>query len=137
MENTSTRRPPIIPALFLDALGVALFALFARIAHRSDDMPLNFMGWLETLWPFLLGTFIGWVLLALSGKLSCATQVGSGVIVWLSTVIAGLAIWGIRCGEFPHWSFIIVASAVSALLLLGWRAITGMRARRGKRGVEK
>lgn len=137
MDNAQTRRSPVIPAFFLDVLGVALFALFARIAHRSDDMPLNFMGWLETLWPFLLGTFIGWVLLALSGKLSCATQVGSGVIVWLSTVIAGLAIWGIRRGEFPHWSFIIVASAVSALLLLGWRAITGMRARRGKRGVEK
>ena len=137
MDNTQTRRSPVLPALFLDVLGVALFALFARIAHRSDDMPLTFMGWLETLWPFLLGTAIGWVLLAVTGKITRATAIGSGSLVWLCTAIAGLAIWGIRRGEIPHWSFIIVASVVSALLLLGWRAITGLRARRGARGVEK
>ena len=124
-------------ALFMDVLGVALFALFARIAHQTEEMPLNFSGWMQTVWPFLLGAVAGWVLLALTCKVARATTLSSGVIVWLCTAIAGLAIWGIRHGEIPHWSFIIVASVMSGLLLLGWRAITGKRAGRAARGVKK
>ncbi|MGV0408881.1 DUF3054 domain-containing protein [Corynebacterium resistens] len=124
-------------ALFMDVLGVALFALFARIAHQTEEMPLNFSGWMQTVWPFLLGAVAGWVLLTLTGKVARATALSSGVIVWLCTAIAGLTIWGIRHGEIPHWSFIIVASVMSGLLLLGWRAITGKRAGRAARGVKK
>lgn len=138
-QNQSAPRPNTspLPALLMDVLGVALFALFARIAHQSEDMPLNFGGWLQTLWPFLVGTAIGWVLLAVTGKIARAIAMGSGAIVWLCTAIAGLAIWGLRHGGVPHWSFIIVASVMSAILLLGWRAIAGMRNRRAAGGVKK
>ena len=75
-------------ALFMDVLGVALFALFARIAHQTEEMPLNFSGWMQTVWPFLLGAVAGWVLLTLTGKVARATALSSGVIVWLCTAIA-------------------------------------------------
>ena len=42
-------------AIALDTLAIAVFALLARIAHQTDEMPLNFTGWLSTLWPFLVG----------------------------------------------------------------------------------
>ena len=45
-----------------------------------------------------------------------------GVIVWLVTVLTGLAIWAARHAAVPHISFIIVATTMSGLLLLGWRA---------------
>lgn len=136
MRGTAAPGTPAL-ALFMDVLGVALFALFARIAHQTEEMPLNFSGWMQTVWPFFLGAVAGWVLLALTGKVARAIALSSGVIVWLCTAIAGLAIWGIRHGEIPHWSFIIVASVMSGLLLLGWRAITGKRAGRAARGVKK
>ena len=38
-------------SLLADIVAIALFALFARIAHQTDDMPLHAIGWLSTWWP--------------------------------------------------------------------------------------
>ena len=51
MSNTISK-PYAIAA---DYVAIAAFALLARAAHQSDDMPFNFTGWLSTLWPFALG----------------------------------------------------------------------------------
>lgn len=116
-----------IKPLGLDALMIAIFALLARIAHRSDSMPLNFVGWLSTLWPFLLGVLIAWAVLFF-WRLDGYLLRPSGLIVWFCTVVVGLTIWGLRHSAFPHWSFILVASVTSGVFLLGWRFITGWRA---------
>lgn len=116
-------------AFIADFIAIAAFALFARMAHQSDDMPFNFLGWLSTLWPFVLGVVLAWGVLALA-KLDGVRVAPGGVVAWIVTVVVGLAIWGVRNGAFPHWSFILVASSVSALLMLGWRAIAGVVVRR-------
>ncbi|RSZ64709.1 DUF3054 domain-containing protein [Corynebacterium hylobatis] len=118
-----------ISALTADVVAIAAFALFARIAHQTDDMPLNFGGWLSTLWPFLLGVALSWVVIA-AAKWDGARLVPAGVSAWLITVVVGLGIWTVRNGEFPHWSFILVATIMSALFMLGWRAIAGIVERR-------
>lgn len=100
-------------AIAADYVAIAAFALLARAAHRSDDMPFNFTGWLSTLWPFALGVTLGWLI----------TRENKGGVIWIITVVTGLVIWGLRNGKVPHWSFIIVATTVSALLMLGWRGI--------------
>ena len=46
--------------------------------------------------------------------------------MWLATAITGLGIWALRNGEMPHWSFIIVATVMSGLLLLGTRLVAKM-----------
>lgn len=106
-------------AIALDLVAIAAFALFARMAHQSDDMPLNLAGWASTVWPFALGVVLGWVIV-LAGSRKDGDR---GVLVWLVTVITGLVIWGIRNQALPHWSFVIVASVMSALLMLGWRGL--------------
>lgn len=116
-------------AFIADLIAIAAFALFARMAHQSDDMPFNFLGWLSTLWPFVIGVVLAWGVLALA-KLDGVRVAPGGVVAWIVTVVVGLAIWGVRNGAFPHWSFILVASSVSALLMLGWRAIAGVVVRR-------
>lgn len=118
-----------ISALTADVVAIAAFALFARIAHQTEDMPLNFAGWLSTLWPFLLGVALSWVVIA-AAKWDGARLVPAGVSAWLITVVVGLGIWTVRNGEFPHWSFILVATIMSALLMLGWRVIAGVVRRR-------
>lgn len=118
-----------ISALTADIVAIAAFALFARIAHQTDDMPLNFAGWLSTLWPFLLGVALAWVVIA-TAKWDGTRLVPAGVCAWLTTVVVGLGIWTVRNGEFPHWSFILVATTMSALLMLGWRVIAGVVGRR-------
>ena len=115
-----TKRITRPTAIAADYAAIAVFALLARAAHQSDDMPFNFTGWLSTLWPFALGVTLGW-LIARDNK---------GGIIWPVTVITGLVIWGIRNGSIPHWSFIIVATTMSALLMLGWRGIAKLWAKK-------
>ncbi|WP_230208590.1 DUF3054 domain-containing protein [Corynebacterium bouchesdurhonense] len=102
-------------AIAADYVAIATFALLARAAHQSDDMPFTFTGWLSTLWPFALGVTLGWLI----------TRENKGGVIWIITVVTGLVIWGLRNGKVPHWSFIIVATTVSALLMLGWRGVAG------------
>lgn len=121
---TFTRHTPARPFIF-DAIALAVFALLARIAHQSADMPLSFVGWLSTLWPFLIGLGLGWLLLsrATAPTMVSGARNGRGAaIVWLCTVVVGLVIWALRNGTVPHWSFVLVASATSALFMFGWRA---------------
>lgn len=116
-------------AFLFDIISIALFALLARAAHRSPDMPFTFVGVLDTMWPFLLGVAAGWLVLR-GRKLAGNAVLPDGLIVWVTTVVVGLVIWGIRNAKVPHWSFVIVASVMSALLLLGWRGVAALRSRR-------
>lgn len=116
-------------ALLADVVAIALFALFARIAHRTDDMPLNAMGWLSTWWPFLIGVLASWAIITVR-RLDGHRVFPAGIMTWVVTVVVGLGIWALRNGDVPHWSFILVASIMSGLLLLGWRGIVrGVRRR--------
>lgn len=118
-------------AVIIDVIAIALFALFARIAHQTEEMPLNAMGWLSTWWPFLLGVGASW--LAIIGlKLDGHRVFPAGLLTWVVTVVVGLVIWGIRNAAVPHWSFILVATIMSGLLLLGWRAVARVGARKNR-----
>ena len=125
--STSTRHTPARPIIF-DAIALAVFALLARIAHQSADMPLSFVGWLSTLWPFLIGLGLGWLLLSRAPALTVSgARNGRGAAsVWLCTIIVGLVIWALRNGAVPHWSFVLVASATSAVFMFGWRAAVAL-----------
>ncbi|WIM67502.1 DUF3054 domain-containing protein [Corynebacterium breve] len=112
-------------AFSLDLVAISVFAVLARMAHQSDEMPFNFMGFLSTLWPFVIGVGAGWLIAELT-----KIAKGRAVVIWLVTVIVGLTIWGMRNSAFPHWSFIIVASVMSALLMFGWRGIASLIARK-------
>ncbi|WP_151640755.1 DUF3054 domain-containing protein [Corynebacterium sp. 11A] len=105
-----------------DVLAIVLFALLARIAHQSDTMPLSAAGVADTAWPFLIGALLAWGVIYLAA-LEPWRIAPAGISVWLCSVIAGLGIWGLRHGALPHWSFIIVASLMSLVLLLGWRLV--------------
>ncbi|WP_301924899.1 DUF3054 domain-containing protein [Corynebacterium glaucum] len=110
----SARKPISTPvAIGADLVAIAVFALLARAAHQSEDMPFNFSGWLSTVWPFALGVVLGWLIV----------RQNRGGFIWAITAITGLVIWGFRNQSVPHWSFVIVATVMSALLMLGWRAV--------------
>lgn len=113
-------------ALGLDIVAIAVFALLARLAHQSAEMPFNFAGWLSTLWPFLVGVAVSWILL-LTARWNAVHLWPTGVATWVVTVVVGLVIWGIRNGDVPHWSFMMVATIMSGILLLGWRGLAKLK----------
>ena len=112
-------------ALLVDILAIALFAFLARLAHQTDDMPLTVGGWLSTWWPFLVGVLLSWAFIV-GLRLDAHRMFPAGLMTWVITVVVGLGVWAVRNGDIPHWSFVLVATVMSGLLLLGWRAVAQM-----------
>jgi len=114
-------------ALTAVATDVVCVAVFCTIGRRSHAEGLTVSGIAETAWPFLAGTAVGW-LIARAWRRPAAV-VPTGVVVWLCTVVVGMALRKVTgAGVAP--SFIVVASLSTALLLLGWRVGAGLLTRR-------
>jgi peptidoglycan/LPS O-acetylase OafA/YrhL len=110
--------------LGVDVIGVLVFCAVGR---RSHDEGLSITGVATTAWPFLTGTVIGW--LASRGWRQPTALVPTGVVVWLCTVAVGMVLRKARSAGVAA-SFVVVASAVTALLLLGWRTVVALTLRR-------
>lgn len=81
----------------------------------------------ETAWPFLVGTLAGW--LVSRGWQRPTSLAPTGIAVWISTVVVGMLLRKLTSAGVAG-SFIVVASVVTAVLLLGWRAaLAGLRRR--------
>ncbi|BBY39359.1 hypothetical protein MMAN_34930 [Mycobacterium mantenii] len=110
--------------LAVDVLGVLVFCAVGR---RSHDEGLNVTGVAVTAWPFLTGTVVGW--LASRGWRQPTAVRPTGVVVWLSTVVVGMLLRKATSAGVAA-SFVVVATTVTALLLLGWRVAAGLTLRR-------
>jgi Protein of unknown function (DUF3054) len=104
-----------LACLGVDAVCVLVFCAVGR---RSHDEGLNVAGVATTAWPFLTGTALGW--LAARGWRCPTAVIPTGVVVWLSTVVVGMLLRRATSAGVAA-SFVVVASILTALLLLGWR----------------
>jgi peptidoglycan/LPS O-acetylase OafA/YrhL len=109
-------------------IDVACVLVFCALGRRSHDEGLNVAGIATTAWPFLSGTAVGW-LVSQAWRRPAAVY-PTGVVVWLCTVAVGMLLRKVTAAGVAG-SFIVVASTVTALLLLGWRAIAQPRRRAG------
>ncbi|OCB22321.1 hypothetical protein A5674_25945 [Mycobacterium malmoense] len=107
-----------------DVVGVLVFCAVGR---RSHDEGLDIAGLAATAWPFLTGTVVGW--LAARAWRRPTAVAPTGVVVWLCTVVVGMALRKASSAGVAA-SFVVVAASVTALLLLGWRAVAGLALRR-------
>jgi len=107
-----------LPALLVDAVLVLIFAVIGRASHGEDPI-----GFLLTAWPFLVALIIGHALAALVPmRPRRPWSLGWGVIAWVVTMAGGMLL-RIATGDTAETPFIIVASIVLAVFLLGWRLI--------------
>jgi peptidoglycan/LPS O-acetylase OafA/YrhL len=109
-------------------IDVACVLMFCAVGRRSHDEGLNVAGIATTAWPFLGGTVLGW--LASQAWRRPTAVVPTGVVVWLCTVAVGMLLRKATSVGVAA-SFVVVASSVTALLLLGWRAALTRLTRRG------
>ncbi|MBF4570613.1 DUF3054 domain-containing protein [Plantibacter sp. VKM Ac-2880] len=122
-------RPRRTPAGFaatvgIDLLAVIVFVLIGRASHGE-----GVLGILVTLWPFAVGLLVGHVLALVLGQRETRAVRWAGVIVWVSTVIVGMVLRAVS-GQGVQLSFVIVTVLVLAVLLLGWRLVAWLIARR-------
>lgn len=110
--------------LAVDAIGVLVFCAVGR---RSHDEGLNITGVAVTAWPFLTGTVVGWLVSRAWRRPAAVAP--TGVVVWLCTVLVGMLLRKATSAGVAA-SFVVVATTVTALLLLGWRVAAGLALRR-------
>ena len=118
------RRLRWLAYLFVDVIGVLLFCAVGR---RSHDEGLSVGGVATTAWPFLAGTVVGW--LVSRGWRQPTALAPTGMIVWLCTVVVGMLLRKASSAGVAA-SFVVVAASVTAVLLLGWRAVARLSLRR-------
>jgi peptidoglycan/LPS O-acetylase OafA/YrhL len=104
----------------------ACVLMFCAVGRRSHDEGLNVAGIATTAWPFLTGTALGWF--AAQAWRRPTALFPTGVVVWVCTVAVGLLLRKATSAGVAG-SFVVVASVVTALLLLGWRGLARLARR--------
>lgn len=116
-----------LAVLALDLLAVLVFAAVGRRSHGEDVA-----GLLVTFWPFAVGALVGHGVVRLMSR-APGSSVGGAVVV-VSTVAVGMVL-RVLTGAGTAVTFIVVATVVLSVFLLGWRALAGLVGRRGRGGA--
>ncbi|KZS71248.1 hypothetical protein A4G29_16090 [Mycobacterium kansasii] len=109
------------------ATDVVAVLIFCTLGRRSHAEGISVGGVATTAWPFLSGTLAGW--LVSRGWRRPASVIPTGVMVWIGTIAVGMVLRKASSAGVAV-SFVVVASAVTGVLLLGWRAAAGLMLRR-------
>ena len=121
MSSDTTVKPRTAAAVAADVVCVLVVCAIGRRSHAEG---LTLTGVAETAWPFLTGTAAGW--LVSRGWRRPTALTPTGVVVWIATVAVGMLLRRVS-GQGVAVSFVVVASTVTAVLLLGWRAVTRLK----------
>lgn len=128
MKQTKTTPKILLYTAAADIVLVLLFALSGRGSHSES---LTIGGVLATAWPFLAALAAGWLITRMwKAPLRLWPQ---GACLWLITVAGGMLL-RIVSGNTAELPFVIVATLVLALFLLGHRLIAAGVTRRIKQG---
>lgn len=107
----------VLIAAAADLILVLVFVLIGRGSHEEG---FTLLGTLNTVWPFVAGLALGWLVSrAWRGPLSMRR---TALPVWASTVVIGVLLRALS-GQGVAVSFVIVTLIVLAAFLFGWRAI--------------
>jgi hypothetical protein len=101
----------------------ALIVVFAAVGRASHEEANPVAGAALTAWPFLVGAASGWAVVRWRTG-AWPLTVGRGIPVWVCAVAGGMLLRA-ATGQGAAPSFVLVASIVLALFLLGWRAVAG------------
>ena len=108
------------------AIDVVLVVVFAMIGRASHAEQLTVAGVWQTAWPFLAGLVLGW--LVTRPWRAPFAPVRTGIGLWAMTVVGGMLLRGVS-GQSTAVAFVVVASIVLLVFLVGWRAIAALVAR--------
>lgn len=107
-----------LPAFVVDLVLVLVFAVIGRASHGEDPI-----GFLITTWPFVIALLVGHALAALVPmRPHRPWSLGWGAVAWIVTVAGGMLL-RVATGDTAETPFIVVATLVLGVFLLGWRLI--------------
>lgn len=115
----AVRGASIVVAAILDIIFVLVFATLGRAEHGRGAVEAAAV-W-GAAWPFLLALALSWVV-ALVWRRPFAV-VRSGLPVWVGTVALGMILRIVFTDGGAALPFVLVATGVLGLTLVGWRLI--------------
>jgi len=122
--STPTRR-----AVLAAALDVVAIVVFVAIGRRSHDEGSTVGGVLTVAAPFLIALVIGWIAARAWAR---PMQVASAFIIWPITVAVGMVLRNLVFDRGTALSFIIVATIVTGVFLVGWRMVAARATHPGR-----
>ena len=130
LYDGSMTEPPRASVITMGALVDAAFVVvFVLIGRRSHAEGLDLVGVAQTAWPFLVALAAGW-LVARAWRHPLVVW-PTAVVIWATTVIGGMLLRAVS-GQGIEVAFVIVAAAVLAVFLLGWRLVAALVRRRSR-----
>ncbi|MGD9705914.1 MAG: DUF3054 domain-containing protein [Acidimicrobiia bacterium] len=119
--RSRTRSDRAALAAVVDVVCVLAFVVAGRRSHDEDS---GIGGVLEVAAPFLIALAVGWLVLRIWRR---PTALSPAVGLWVVTVALGLVLRRFAFDRGTAASFVIVATLVLGLLLLGWRLVARRR----------
>lgn len=114
-----------LPAVIVDIVFVLVFAVIGRASHGEDPA-----GFLLTAWPFLVALLIGHIVaVVLPRRPRRPWSLAWGAVVWAIAVAGGVLV-RVLSGDTAEVPFVIVATIVLGVFLVGWRAGAALLRRR-------
>ena len=108
----------IVFALSLDIFSVLLFVAVGR---RNHDESAGISGVVEVALPFLIALISGWLV---TRAWRSPQALSTGVVIWLITVVLGLALRNFLFDRGTATPFIIVATLVLGALIAARRLLS-------------
>ncbi|MFC7405126.1 DUF3054 domain-containing protein [Georgenia alba] len=109
----------------VDLLAVVVFTVLGMVMHGTPAGDV-----IVVIWPFVVGLALAWAIPAVRAMPLLIWP--TGVVVWASTTIVGLALRGLTGGGVTG-AFPVITALVLAVLLIGWRALPWVQRRRHDR----
>jgi hypothetical protein len=111
-------------AALADAACVVAFAALGRASHDEGSAVAGTLG---VAAPFLIGAAVGW---AAARGWRAPTALTTGAAAWAGALVVGMTLRNLAWDRGTAPSFVIVTAIVLGLLMLGWRLLLRLRARR-------
>ena len=104
---------------------VVAIVVFVAIGRRNHDEGTEVDGIATVAAPFLIALVVGWIVARAWAR---PMQVEAAFIIWPVTVALGLVLRNVVFDRGTALPFIIVATAVTGLFLVGWRMVAARAA---------
>ena len=110
----------VVLAAAVDIVAVVVFVAAGRRSHDEGGSVVT--GTLGVAAPFLIALGLGWLAARAWRR---PFELSTGALVWVVTVVVGMLLRRVVFDRGTAMSFVVVATVVTGVLLLGWRAVAG------------
>ncbi len=118
----------IFVAALLDVLFVVAFAALGRAEHGGT---VEVGALWQAAWPFLAALALNWVFARVWRQPFAVVE--SGIVLWIGTVAIGMTLRVLFTDGGAALPFILVATGVLGLTLVGWRVLVALVGKRRNR----